>query len=1044
MASASDSDTQAATEGDDFDHSGETLDIHADGRPRPHRALDRGTTIGRYVILDVLGIGGMGVVYKAYDPELDRLVALKLIRGDGEEAAAFRNRLVREAQALARLSHPNVIAVHHVGTFKESIFVAMEFVEGQTMREWLKQEPRRPDAIIDVMLAAGAGLAAAHGAGLVHRDFKPDNVMVGGDGRVRVLDFGLARTKELEAAAETAGEATASATEPAASAGPAATVAPAAVTPSSPPASSSSATTPPTTTPPTTTPPATTPPAMTPGISTTHPLTSGTASATMSSESSPSNRRLGVPITLRGSIMGTPRYMSPEQHKGQAVDERADQFSFCVTLYEALYGALPFAGKNLDQLRDNVIAGRVSEAPPGSHVPRWLRAALLRGLLPDREARHPSMSALLDVLHADPNIVRQRRLRWAGALTLAGVGALVWGLLHHAEVQTCAGGSRKLAGIWDGPRRTALRSAFLGGGKPYAQAVLSTVEHAFDTYAQGWVTMYTDACEATQVRGEQSHELMDLRMACLNDRLTQLKTLSDLDISGDAAVIERAAQAAQSLPTLDTCADVAALRAPISPPSKAAAQQVSDLRQRLSRANALRLAGKYSEGVTVTTAALDEAEKLDYQPSVAEASYALGSLQWQVGSTDASWRTLRHAYAAAVASRHEEVQANAAVELISVIGRNNHYDEAERWAEIAEANVRRLRSDEMLGRFYTARADLDRIRGKFADGVADAQRGLELLRRAFGPEDSRVATSYRALAVLLSLVGKNVEALGPATHAIAISEHSLGPDHPVLAEWHNSLGIIYGELGEHEKALAEYQRAVSILVNAGIHSERPELALYYSNIAGRLQSMARLSEAETYVRKGLAIELARKPQPLAYNLLYLWEVLAGIKLDMKEPRESLEAAQKAVEVSEQVGIGSAGVYPIYTLAESYRLLKDYDKSIASFKHALSIGEPALGANHSDLAKLHLGLGRIYFDRHELGSARKEIERALAIRQAIPGDGIELADVRFRLAQTLLADDPQDKAQALTLAEQARVGYSKIKWLLPDALPEVDDWLAKHR
>jgi tetratricopeptide (TPR) repeat protein len=761
--------------------------------------------------------------------------------------------------------------------------------------------------------------------------------------------------------------------------------------------------------------------------------------------SSGSGSRLDVPITQRGSIMGTPRYMAPEQHRGETVDERADQFSFCVTLYEALYGALPFAGDRMQELRENVLAGRVSEPPSGTHVPRWLRSALLRGLEPDRAARHPSMSSLLAVLRADPSVVRERRLRWAGALTLVGLAAVAWRVQHRAELQTCAGGARKLAGIWDGPRRAALHTALLSGGKPYAAAVLSTVEHAFDAYAQGWVAMHTDACQATQVRGEQSQELLDLRMACLDDRLTQLKTLSDLDIGGDPTVIEHAAQAAQSLPTLDGCADVAALRAPIAPPSSAgASQRVADLRERLSRANALKLAGKYKDGVTVATTALADAEKLDYAPIVAEANYALGILQWQAGANDDSWRSLRHAYAAAVTGRHDEVQANAAVDLIFVIGRNNHYDEAERWAEIAAANTSRLHNDSIIGRFYTTRADLHRIRGRFAEGVADAQRGIDLLRRAFGPDDSRVATSYRALAVLLSLVGRNGEALVPANHAIAISERSLGPDHPALAELHNSLGIIYGELGDHEKALGEYQRAVAILLNARIGSERPELALYYSNIAGRLQSMARLNEAETYVRRGLDIELARKPQPLAYNLNYLWEVLAGIKIDMKEPREALEAAQKAVAISEQMGIHSAGVYPIYALAESLRLLHDYDKSIAAFERALSLGAPALGADHADLAKLHLGLGRIYFDRHQLARARRELERALAIRVANPGDGIELADVRFRLAQTLMAADAQSRAQALALANQARDGYGKIKWLLPDVLPEVDAWLARNR
>jgi serine/threonine protein kinase len=174
------------------DSVGPTVDIGTRGA---HAPLERGATVGRYVVLDQIGAGGMGVVYKAYDPELDRTVALKLLQGEGG-ASAFRERLAREAQALARLSHPNVIAVHDVGSFAGVVFLAMEYVDGETLRQWLSAKPppsRR--AILDAFIDAGEGLAAAHRAGLVPRDFKPDNVMVGRDGRVRVLDFGLARRR---------------------------------------------------------------------------------------------------------------------------------------------------------------------------------------------------------------------------------------------------------------------------------------------------------------------------------------------------------------------------------------------------------------------------------------------------------------------------------------------------------------------------------------------------------------------------------------------------------------------------------------------------------------------------------------------------------------------------------------------------------------------------------------------------------------------------------------------------------------------------------
>ncbi|MBZ4419555.1 serine/threonine-protein kinase [Myxococcus sp. RHSTA-1-4] len=159
--------------------------------------LARGTALGRYVLLEPLGSGGMGVVYAAYDPELHRRVALKLLHPtrSGPSAEA-RTRLQREAQALARLSHPNVVPVFDVGTWKDQVFVAMEWVDGGTLSAWLKERPRTWREVVRVVCDAGRGLASAHAAGLVHRDVKPDNIMVGRDGRARITDFGLARSRD--------------------------------------------------------------------------------------------------------------------------------------------------------------------------------------------------------------------------------------------------------------------------------------------------------------------------------------------------------------------------------------------------------------------------------------------------------------------------------------------------------------------------------------------------------------------------------------------------------------------------------------------------------------------------------------------------------------------------------------------------------------------------------------------------------------------------------------------------------------------------------
>jgi hypothetical protein len=162
------------------------------------RRLARGAVVGRYFVLDLVGEGGMGAVYSAYDPDLGRKVAIKLLKLSGEKVEDSRARLLREAQAMARLSHPNVLPVFDAGLLGEQLFVAMELVEGTTLWGWLSQRRRRRSDILRVFIAAGEGLAAAHAAGLIHRDFKPDNILLGKEGRPRVTDFGLAHVEGVE------------------------------------------------------------------------------------------------------------------------------------------------------------------------------------------------------------------------------------------------------------------------------------------------------------------------------------------------------------------------------------------------------------------------------------------------------------------------------------------------------------------------------------------------------------------------------------------------------------------------------------------------------------------------------------------------------------------------------------------------------------------------------------------------------------------------------------------------------------------------------
>lgn len=278
--------------------------------------------IDRFVILRQLGRGGMGVVYAAYDEKLDRKVAVKLLHQGEAQSADQRRRVLREAQAMAQISHPNVIHAYEVGEVDDQVFLAMEYVEGTTLAVWQRQAGRPWDDTLRMYLTAGQGLLAAHRVGLVHRDFKPENVLVDPESRPLVADFGLAHV-------------------------------------------------------------------------------AGREEKQTASEAPETGRLLESPLTMAGSIVGTPAYMSPEQYRGEPADSRSDQFSFCAALYEALYKQLPFSGQDLAELSNSVLMGKIRPAPSGMSIPLAVEEALRRGLALDPARRFPSMAELLSALSAD-------------------------------------------------------------------------------------------------------------------------------------------------------------------------------------------------------------------------------------------------------------------------------------------------------------------------------------------------------------------------------------------------------------------------------------------------------------------------------------------------------------------------------------------------------------------------------------------------------------------------------------------------------------------
>jgi tetratricopeptide (TPR) repeat protein len=630
-------------------------------------------------------------------------------------------------------------------------------------------------------MQAGRGLAAAHAAGIIHRDFKPDNVLVGQDGRVRVLDFGLARA---------AGE---------------------------------------------------------------HEEKTPLLSATNETEIS-GQKALATPLTRTGAFMGTPAYMAPEQMLGNATDARTDQFSFCVALYEALYGERPFAGDTMMELAHNVLNGDVRPAPKDSQVPARLRAVLLRGLRGQAEDRFPSMEALLDALTP-----RERPMSpvWWAALGVVLLGAGVLGFRSaRRQPAVCRGAEGQLVSVWDAQRKQAVRAAFSATGKPYAEDAFRGAERALDGYAKAWADMHTSACEATRVRGEQSEELLDLRMECLGERREEMRALVDLFTRADAQVVEKAVEAASALDGLDACANAAALKAPVRIPSDPAKRaRIDELRKRLAVVNALRDAGKFGDGFAIARPALEEAHTLGYAPIEAEALLRLGQLERGAGKYKEAEEHAFTAAAAAMAGRDDAIAASTWIFLVGLVGVDEgRPDDAGRWIEFADAALGRAGTEVLRARFYRLRGYLFDMRQHFGDALRELRLALEIQEK-IAPESPDLATTLGFIGAALEDQGRPDEALPELRRGLAILEKTLGPEHPDVARALNNIGAALNDQGRREEALATIRRALKIAERA-LGPDHPLVGTLVGNIADGLAHMGRYDEALVEARRAVDLEEA--------------------------------------------------------------------------------------------------------------------------------------------------------------------------------------------
>ena len=968
--------------------------------------------LGRYAVLDKLGMGGMGVVLQAYDRELDRQVALKVLHPELD--GRYTQRLRREAQAMAKLSHPNVVQVYEVGEIQGRTFVALELVKGQALDMWMRQRPQPSwRECVSVFLQLGAGLAAAHERGLVHRDFKPANAILDKKGRARVLDFGLARRYEE--------------------------------------------------------------------------IDDSTNVRTYKSEAGPSG--LDAVLTRSGMVLGTPAYMPPERMNGDEADARSDQFSFCVSLYEAVYGERPFVGRTLEALMVSVMSGAVRPAPRGSKIPGKLRAVLLRGLAVDPAQRWPSMEALLKRLE---ELVAPRRRRWlALSVGLVAVGGGLGATQTLAWMNRCTGARKQLEGTWNDSRRQEVKAAILSTGLSYASGTWERVGPRLDDFAEAWAAEYTDACEATRVRNEQSEEEMGLRMGCLHERWQHLRaTVNELG-QADATVVKHAVQAVASLPGLERCRDLEVLRAEVPPPEDpVAAEQVAALDELLVQAWAKEEAGKYEDALGLVDEAVEKGAGLDYQPLMARAWLRQGSLRKEKGDYEGAVQVLRKAYGAAVAHTMKAEAAIISAQLMYILGDLlARHEEARGWAAHAEPLSRAVGTDEARAGYLHVLGIVVASQGKYDDARDSHEQALASLEKALGPDHPRVASSLNGLGNVAFSQGKYDDARDFHERALAIWEKALGPDHPDIGMPLGGLGNVALSQGKYEDARDFYERALAIKEKA-LGPDHPDLGILLSNLGNVAECQSKYEDARDFLERALAIS-EKALGPDHPNVAISLSSLGNVAYFQGKYEDARDFHERALAIWEKalgpdhpnvaISLNNLGI--VAECQGKYEDARDFHE------RALSIREKALGPDHPDVAESLNNLGVVVGSQGKHEDSRDFHERALSIREKTLGpdhpllaasltglgeallalakpidalplleraltictthdvDPTWLAGTRFALARALwVAPDAQDhdRSRARTLAEQARNAYTMLGDANKTELAEVRTWLAEYR
>jgi tetratricopeptide (TPR) repeat protein len=598
-------------------------------------------------------------------------------------------------------------------------------------------------------------------------------------------------------------------------------------------------------------------------------------------------------LTRTDIVVGTPRYMAPEQLSGGSVDPPSDQFSFAVALFIALYGRHPFPGKSLRE-RQRIIARGVIERPRATRVPARIHRALTRALEADPSRRFESMRQLVDALTVD-RWARRRRAALVMALVVVAVGLVARELRAGHECQLDAG---VFIDIWDAGARGEVERAFLTSGHATAEHAFSVVRGQLDAYVDRLGAARRDVCLATRRRREESEEVMEARLTCLDQRRAELGAFVALLRRADGALVDRAPLSVHELSSVQNCLELSPDDTDGVATSNGDARAVAQLRAGLASVKAQLLAGRVFAAVDSARIQVRAADALGRPGIRAEALYLLGEALTESKEYAESERVFRTTYNLADARRLDALRADVSLRLIQAAGfGQRRLEEARWWIAQADATARRLGEPPLLkGRVANARAVLALFEGRFAEGLPAAEAALPPMIAAVGRRHPWTNAFMVNRANLLFFCGRYEEARAAASEASKLGAELFGESHAKNAAplWLEARALV--RLGRADEAVPMAERAVTLVEQtygpAHLHST------WAIEVLGEAyRGVGRLEDAVSVSRRTLGIRqraLGSEAAPVASARYQL-----GLSLQRAERhREAVRQLRDALRVQQ--------------------------------------------------------------------------------------------------------------------------------------------------